>query len=258
MRSARALRIRMLVGVMTCAGEASAQVNIESLRTDLRKTPATASIEGSFTGRTGNTESVVFGAGGLGAARSGRHGMFGSTQADYARFNGVTQVSKSFIHVRYHYELLDWLYPEVFAQQQQDKFQRLKLRELVGAGPRFILDDEDAFRLAIGTSYMLEYERISVSPGAPDDPTTFSHRSSTYVTTTWQADARVRFAGTVYFQPRFDQPDDFRILMEGALVTEIVKRLSVKVLVTVRYDSAPPTAVKTTDAEVKNAFVLQF
>lgn len=253
------VRITVALGaVVTIARGAMAQVNVERVRSDLKKSPAMASVEGSFTGRTGNVESLVVGAAAMGAARVGRHGFFGSTQADYVRFGQQTRVSKSFIHLRYNYALFEWLYPEAFVQQQQDKFQRLKLRELLGAGPRFIVADAEDFRVAAGTAYMLEYERISVAEGAPDPATTTAHRLSSYVSTAWLPDSRVRLTSTLYAQPRFDAPRDFRVLFETALTTDISKRLAVKVLVSIRYDNRPPTEVKTTDAEVKNAFELKF
>lgn len=237
---------------------ARAQINVEQLRADFRDKGALASIEGSFTGRTGNVRNIVAGAAAMGAARYKRNGFFGSTQADYASFGGETRVSKSFIHLRYDYEILYWLFPEAYVQQQQDKFQRLLLRELVGVGPRFVVFDEETLRIALGTAYMLEYERINVPTGAPDDRETLAHRSSNYATATWRIEKTVRMTGTVYVQPRFDLWSDLRVLLESAVMTDLGKRLSLKLLVMMRYDSAPPTSVKSTDLEVKNAFVLRF
>jgi putative salt-induced outer membrane protein YdiY len=254
----RGVRHALWMTLLALEGSAEGQVNVEQLRSDRRSAPARAQIEGSFTGRTGNVESIVVGGGAIGAARTGRHGFFGSTQADYARFGTTITVSKSFVHLRYDYDILGWLMAEAYVQQQQDKFQRLQLRELVGLGPRFVLADEEEVRLACGTSYMLEYEKISVQTGAPDPPETVVHRLSNYVTTTWRADPRVRFVATLYLQPRFDFVEDVRSLLETSLVTDVNKRLAVKILATFRYDSKPPTGVKTTDAEVKSSFVLKF
>lgn len=248
----------LALAALLAARTVRAQINIERLRSDLRKAPAQATLEGSFTGRAGNVESVVAGAAGVGAASAGRHRFFGSISGDYARFGGEVRVSKSFVHLRYGYELLPWLLPEAFVQQQQDKFQRLQVRELFGLGPRFVLVDLEDFTSAYGTAYMLEFERISVATGAPDDPQTHAHRWSHYLSTTWRPEARVRFFGTVYVQPRFDIFTDLRVLFEAALMTELTKRLAVKVVATVRHDTRPPTEVKRTDAEVKNSIVVQF
>lgn len=234
------------------------QVNIESLRKDLKDAPATANVSASFTGRSGNTESVETGASAFGAARVDPHTFLASAQADYGKFNGATTVSKTFIHFRYNYRFLPWLIGEAFAQQQQDKFQRLLLRELVGTGPRFLLLDEPELRVAHGIAYMFEYERISVPPGASDDPIEIAHRLSTYLSVLWQPDSRVRTVATAYFQPRIDDPSDFRVLLEATVETQITKRVSIKVVGTLRSDSEPPTSVKPLDLEIKNAFALKF
>lgn len=254
------MRIGWLVvfGVLLLGERAHAQVNVEVLRGDLRKAPATATLESSFTGRVGNINSIVAGVNATGAARFGRHRLYASTLGDYTRFNHETRVSKSFIHLRYNYEILAWLYAEVFAQQQTDKFQRLLVRELAGTGPRFVIADEEDFRLAAGTSYMFEYEAISVAPGAPDRPESISHRWNNYVSAMLRPDDQVRALLTLYAQPRFDDFGDARILFETSVLTDVTKRLGLRVIATLRYDTQPPTAVKRTDIEVKNAIVVKF
>ncbi len=242
----------------TTARRAEAQVNVETLRGDLSKVPALAQIEGSFTGRTGNVQSVVAGGAANGAARFGFSRFYASVSADYARFSGETRVSKSFIHFRYNYVIRDWLLAEVFAQQQHDKFQRLLVRELAGTGPRFVFADEEDIRLALGTSWMIEYERIAVAPGANDAPEVLANRWNNYLSVMVRPDDRVRALATAYVQPRFDHPDDVRVLFEASVTTDVTKTLGLRVLATVRHDSQPPTDVKPTDIEVKNAIVVKF
>jgi hypothetical protein len=247
-----------MVIMISIAPAAHAQVNVESLRRDLREVPARGSIAATFTGRAGNVESVEAGASALGAARVGRHTFLGSTQADYGRFERATTVSKTFVHLRYDYTLLSWLMAELFVQQQQDRFQRLLLRELAGTGPRFVLVDDARVRVAVGLAAMLEYERIRVAPGAPDDPDVLAGRFSGYATGLWQPDWRVRAVATLYVQPRMDAWHDVRVLFDGTLETRITKRASVKIIASMRHDSEPPTAVKRTDVEIKNALSLEF
>lgn len=260
-RSGKSVALALSCAAFALACEvrsARAQVNVEALRRDLRDRNATASIGATFTGRTGNVQSVEAGGSALGAARVDRSTFLASVQADYGRFAGATTVSKSFLHLRYNYELLQWLIAEAFVQQQQDKFQRLLLRELAGAGPRFVLTDEEDLRVALGVAGMFEYERIAVAEGASDDPIERAVRLSSYVSGVWQPDSRVRMIATAYVQPRVDAWDDYRVLFEGSLQNQITKRVSVKIIATVRHDSEPPTAVKPTDVEIKNAFALSF
>lgn len=248
----------LAISVVLLPSSSVAQVNVERLRGDLKDRPALGTVDGAFTGRTGNVESIVLGASALGAARWRRHRFFGSTQADYARFDRETRVSKSFIHLRYGFEVNAMLQGEAFVQQQQDKFQRLLIRELVGAGPRVILRDAKDLRVAIGTALMFEYERIRVAAGADDAPLSHVFRVSSYASATWQLDNRMRALGTVYVQPRVDELADVRVLFEAAVTTDITGSLGLKVLATVRHDSLPPTLVKQTDVEVRNAITLTF
>ena len=238
---------------------AAGQVNVETLRGDLRQKPAIAQIEGSFTGRLGNVQAVIAGGSANGAARWGKHRFYGSSSGDYTRFSSETRVSKSFVHFRYNYLLLqDWLLAEMFVQQQHDKFQRLLSRDLFGAGPRFVLAEEEDIRFAYGTSWMLEYERIAVAPGARDNPEILAHRWNHYLSAMVRPDDRVRALATIYFQPRFDEFSDIRVLFETAVQTDLTKVFGLKVLATVRHDTQPPTEVKRTDIEVKNAIVVKF
>lgn len=238
--------------------EAMAQVNVERLRTEVGKASTLVSLEGAFTGRTGNVDNVVVGAVASAASRLWRHRFFGSASADYARFNHETKVSKSFIHLRYNYDVSQSVAAEAYVQQQQDKFQRLLLRELAGLGPRYVLADEDELRLAVGTAYMLEYERINVPQGAPDARATLNHRWSSYLSSVWKLDERVRLLATVYVQPRLDDFGDVRVLIEAAATSDLNKRLGLKVSAMVRHDSQPPTSVLRTDVEVKNSLVVKF
>jgi len=163
---------------------AAAQVNIEALRTDFQGRAARAQIEASFIGRAGNVESAEAGAGAIGMAHFGRHGFFGSSRLDYTRFNHAITTSKAFVHLRYEYQFEDWLSGETFVQHQNDRFQQLIVREIIGAGPRFILVNESLFRIALGTSYMFEYERLNLPEGSLDAPSAVNHRSSSYLTGT--------------------------------------------------------------------------
>lgn len=254
----RSVRFATSLTILTTTANGAAQVNAEALRGDFKNAPVTATLDGSFTGSTGNVQGVVAGVAATAASRWDRHRGFASASADYAQFGEKTTISKSFVHIRYNYELLYWLAAEAFAQQQQNEFQRLLLRELVGTGPRFVLVDEEEIRLACGTAYMLEFERIDVQTGAPDPPETVVNRSSSYLAVTYRFDDRVKALSTFYVQPRFDRPSDFRMLSETALVTTLKGRFGVKLSVTLRHDSEPPTGVKQTDGEVKNAFSFTF
>jgi putative salt-induced outer membrane protein YdiY len=85
-----------------------------------------------------------------------------------------------------------------------------------------------------------------------------AHRWNNYAAVVWKMESRTRLIGTVYVQPRFDRPSDVRVLTETGLSLDVTKRLSVKLTLNFRHDSDPPTGVKASDLEVRNALSVRF
>ena len=82
------------------------------------------------------------------------------------------------------------------------------------------------------------------------------HRWSNYLNVTTNFTERVDGILTAYAQPRFDAPDDIRILSEAQLVFQIIGPLSVTLSFRLRYDSEPPADTKSLDTEVTSGFVV--
>lgn len=237
---------------------ANAQVNVERLRADLQQRPYFANVLTTFTGRVGNVNSVVTGGGVFAGGLVDRHLGFFRAEGNYEAYSWVPKVSKSFAHARYNYAIEPWIAGELFAQVQQNKFERLRLRTLYGIGPRFTMFHSDEIEVYIGTGYMLEYERIDVAPGASDAPTTWASRSTNYAAIAVKMEDSLRLTSATYFQPRFDAPSDFRVLSETSIAASFGKHLIAKVSAILRYDSAPPSNVRSADAEVQNSFGANF
>ncbi len=248
----------VFLACLSLARGARAQVNTENLRKRVHNVGYTLLVEGTLTGDTGNTTGITAGGGVGGGLAKDPHLAFAYGRVDYARYNGVTSVAKAFAHVRYNYAFDSWIWGEVFAQAQTDEFQRMKLRNLVGVGPRFLLahvppvDGENEIGLFYGTAYMIERDVIEVLPGAPDQETQFWSRWSNYVTAQWQMDERAIFATTLYAQPAFVDFTNIRVLDETLFTFKVTKLLTASLAFTIHYDSDPPTGVRPTDAEVKN------
>ncbi len=119
-----------------------AQVNTEPFRKRIKSTGYSFFLQGTLDGHTGNTEGLTAdGLIGAGVA-GGRHLAFVFASVDYSKLNEVVGVEKSFAHVRYDYEIAGAVSWEFFAQAQSDHFQLIKIRDLVGTGPRFTLYDD--------------------------------------------------------------------------------------------------------------------
>ncbi|HEU4403984.1 MAG TPA: DUF481 domain-containing protein [Polyangiaceae bacterium] len=235
-----------------------AQTNVEPLRTKLAAKPVAAQIEASLNGSVGNVEGVVAGGAAQVATASGPHFAFVYGRGDFARFNDRTTIARAFGHARYNYNLTPRLWYEAFAQVQSDLFQRLRVRNLWGTGPRYAIYEAETFHAFVGLAYMFEYEVIDRKDDSYDPEETSAHRLSTYLSLSY-AHLKVMTAGiTAYLQPRIDAPSDARSLIEAAASFAITPTLASKLSLTLRYDSDPPTGVRPYDAEVKNSLTLTF
>jgi hypothetical protein len=120
------------------------------------------------------------------------------------------------------------------------------------------VDAADEIDVYLGVAYMLERDVVAVAVGAPDASLQIWHRVSSYATAQWQVDDRVLLATTMYVQPAVPDYDNVRLLSETVATFKVTKRLAASLSATVRYDSAPPSGVKTTDTEVKNTLSVTF
>ena len=247
----------MLVAVTFVARETRAQVNVEPIRQQLSQDGATFQFQQSVKVRTGNTEGVELGSGLLTGWTHQPSLVYLSASGDYSRKNGTTDVAKSFAHLRYNYELADWIAAEAFAQLETDRFRRLRVRELFGLGPRFILLAQQSINLAWGSSTMLEITQRNDSV-VRDDRDTTALRWSNYVAVSLQPHPRISVSQTIYYQPRFSDFSDYWLLNVTSLVFEVTDILASRIDVTLRREADVPPNVERLDSEVISSLQLSF
>ncbi len=246
-----------LACVSLVCSAAAAQVNVEPLRREVKVQGFSGSIKGLIDGSTGNTEGITAGGGLLVGVGGGRHLVFLDATGNYSRINGTLLVDKSFAHLRYNYEIYDFLWAEVFTQIENDRFRRIQDRELLGVGPRFGLLQTKKGGIYYGTAYMLERTRLNADI-AGSSRSTIAHRWSNYIALSYQAGRRIQVTNTTYYQPRFDNFRDYHLLSVTGLDFKVTKLLHTGISSTVRYESRVPQGVKTTNVEVENTLALKF
>jgi hypothetical protein len=243
----------------TAAHPAHAQVNIEPLRKKIAERGVSGSIDASTTILVGNTNGTIASGTGQGGFANETHLAFLVARGDRTFLNDKLAVARTFLHARYNLTLLGrWLFAEAFVQQQTDAKLLLRDRELGGLGARVSFVTDKVRTVVAGLSAMLEYERINVPEGAPDDPETLFLRANAYAGLTLTPEPHLTFSAMTYLQPRIARPSDHRVLVELLFETAIGKGFSVKITSTIRYDSMPVTGLKRTDAEVRNAIAWSF
>jgi hypothetical protein len=251
-----AIQIAATALALLASRPASAQVNAEALRSTLRQNPRFLWIEGSLVGRAGNTETMTFGASAFGGVTSAPHLFFSRLSADYGHARGESTVARWMAHARYNYALVGPVSLEALTQVQHDRFRRLAVRDLYGAGLRFDIVKETDLEIFAGTTYLFEHEVLESVPGSASYDNVW-HRSSNYAGANLRVAPVVDFSSVTYAQPRFDRPLDFRILSETFVSFNITKLLAARVSASVWYDNRPPFGVRTYDVEVKNSLVVK-
>jgi hypothetical protein len=235
---------------------AGAQVNTEPFRKRIKSKGYSFFLQGTFDGHTGNTRGATAdGLVGTGFS-GGRHLAFAFASIDYSKLNEVVGVDKSFAHVRYDYEVTRALSWEAFVQAQSDVFQLIKIRDLIGTGPRFTLYDDGRFSLYLGVGAMWEHDVYEVALGGPDARLQSATRANLYLAAHATLTNGIDVVTTTYAQPRSTDPSDIRVLSESGFVFKISTWLSTAISFVGHYDSNPPPGVLPTDTELKNAITL--
>lgn len=256
---------------LSAARAARAQVNAEILRPDPFKHGFGAVFDGTFAVARGNVEVIDVGVSGrlqyqtlhpTPPARPGEEAplpflhqrIMLTGSGKFAENQDAVFISQSYLHARWSAMWHPRVGSDLFVQHQYNRFFRLRRRSLAGGGVRAEIVHDRTFLLWGGSAYMFEYELIDVLPGAADAPETVRHRWTNYVTArlSFYKD-RLLMQNTVYYQPRFDDFQDFRLLEELELVSRISDYLGFGATLAVLHDSVPPTGVRPTDLRISTS-----
>ncbi len=241
--------------------------------------------------RTGNTNLLRFGWN-LGASyRDGRHLLFfqwkltEATQKDSLEGSYETPyINNSFEHLRYRFHLRGPLSAEAFLQHAMDAKQRLRVRALAGGGVRLETPKAKWGFVAFGTDYMFSYEEYYEDCACAGDPEgcsvcddgkacdddetpvetlfyhPYQHRWSSYLQLVLSLADNLSYQHTTFFQPRFDDFGDYRLMTEAGLVLK-AGRFYTKTSFTVSYYSRLAVwcpGVENFDTILKNAIGFTF
>jgi len=239
-RLARAL-IAVAIGLMI-APTADAQI-LNTLRGWSSDEPGwSGKLGASFAASGGNTDVVS-------VAASARAQWLGGRQRVRALVGGTRtesdgrKSSESLVgHVRHNVEIVSWFSTLVFAQVQENPFQRLESRVLLGAGGRFDVARHETWALSVGVAHMFETERLDGESGRRDD-----HRLSSFASAEGDLSESVTIDATAFYQPRWSDFADSRLVASGSLSVALVGSLSLEVAAAVQVDTRPPDGVERRD-----------
>lgn len=255
------LRLLALVILLAMTAEARAQiVNVQNV---LAKAPESDGLAGQvelkLDWRTGNNTLFDVGAAGSLIVKRGRFLGLVIARGEYGTSAIATFKRKTFEHARARVAIdCRWKW-EAFVQHELDGFRRLTVRALAGTGPALQIFDEQGVSMLAGVAYMLEYERLDERMGAADaGERSVAHRASAYVTSAQKLGESATLVETVYFQPRIDEPSDYRVLGEIAVTSKLSKHVALTDGFVAAYDQTPPDGVKPYDTQLRIAVLVAF
>lgn len=141
-----------------------------------------------------------------------------------------------FLHFRVNKKLSNLVRMESYVQSQNNKILDVKARNLLGAGIRLKAVSSENVSLYFGEGYMFESETAQ-----EDGNVERGHRNSAYVSASINfPKSRVELTNTVYFQAKYNDWSDYRILEQFKLDITLSKKLSYFTVLDYFYDSLTP------------------
>lgn len=146
--------------------------------------------------------------------------------------NGESFVNSGFQHFRYNRQLTETVTGEVFGQLQYDERLLIKVRGLLGIGPRFHLLSFNQGVVYLGLSYMYQYEEIAKTNIIHRD-----HRLNSYLSVNYEFLPGFRLISTSYYQPLLTDLNVTRFSSQSSILLRISSHLSFRSAFNITMDS---------------------
>jgi len=240
----------ILAATLAPVSAAGQIVNIQPLLGPEDSPGLSMELKGGMSLYTGNIDLFTGAASLLMRYQAGRHRFISTSSGALGIKNDAQYINKVFSHLRHQFYCVDRFAWETWLQGAENHFTRLALRLLVGIGPRFDIVRGEDFRLAAGLHYMFELEQLSAGGAAEGEPLQeLNHRSSSYLTFTWDMTDGLSLQETAYVQPKLDDPlADFRLSNEVQLTAKVSDHFSLGTSFQLAWDRAAPAHVEALDS----------
>lgn len=164
----------------------------------------------------------------------------------YAESEGEKVEDKNFVHYRHLDRFTGKLVLEAYAQGERNAFINLTRRELVGAGARYRFFGTETIRLYVGAGAYGSVE--AYDPGSGDVIDEYKNRSNIYLSYTQKESENFEATATLYYQPAWDDGNDYYLLANGDLKFYLTQKLQLKLSVGAKEDSEPFEGNKKSDS----------
>lgn len=234
-----------LIGcVLSLSYEAHSFLNIEALRlSKLKKEQTTGAFKLGLSDQNGNIDRQRYKLSSLNLYRKTKNSWISVADYQYGESFEVEDTREGKAHLRYTRRLSDILATEIYTQVEFNDFKKLNSRTLFGFGPRFVKSFQDlSFSLGVGAFY--EMEELAKT----DDLENW--RGNFYSSILWKYDEVLSVNTTVYYQPKMDEWEDYRVQLNFGLETVFAKRFFQEFTYSLSKDTRPPTQVAKSDSSL--------
>ena len=211
--------------------------NIESEKPGLPSAGFNSVVELGAAGKSGNSKKEAFNAGIKVTYRQDKNIFLVMGDRQYGSTGEVKDTDESFIHARWmHFFRPKWA-AETFTQWQEDEFDNLSSRSLLGAGARYLAaNQQDVFSLTFGLGLFREQEKLDL---VSIEEVNWYTRINSYVAYKHQLNDNVLLTTTAYAQPSVDDFDNLRLLSNTTLSVKLTQALNLKLTYKLSHDSHP-------------------
>ncbi|MDA3865065.1 MAG: DUF481 domain-containing protein [Deltaproteobacteria bacterium] len=226
-------------------------INVQSYMFQKHKNGVNLQLSGAGTYKRGNVDYQKLIFEGIFTYKIKNHKFLLFGGYNYAEKSGESFFYNYKEHGRYRYKFNKLLYLEVFAQHEHNKFKRLTLRALIGAGPSISVELSNKLNFIFGTSFMSTYLKYSESDSENDYSDSGEYynynRINTYLMLRAQLQKKLSLVFTFYYQPEIINFNNFLFLGKSELTVSINKILGINFSYSIEYNSTPPQTVEKTE-----------
>ncbi len=246
------LLVAVMMTALAAAGAQAAIVN--SLRGWSEDDPGwSGAVAGSYGASGGNSPQSTFEGSGRVQLRSKANvwRLIGSGKR--TTVHGIETANSTLGHLRHNYLLNDRWSTLAFLQHQQNPFQRLDSRFLIGVGGRWLAAKSEATSIYLGASHMWEQESIE-----GEDGHTKTQRFSGFLSWETRLSDDVVVDFLAFYQPSWSDFKDWRMYGAVELEIELTGSLSLFTGYKLEHNSQPPAGVEQTDWDTKTGLQFKF
>lgn len=218
----------------------------------------------SANGKAGNIHEDRYGVSGRLVFKAEENTYFAILRRARATARDIKTVDEAFAHARWIHQRSDDFALESFVQWQENEFDNLLSRSLIGGGGRWrIFDEPDRYNFALGMGLFREWESTDLGSFTEREQ---RWRLNTYWSYTHQLNDQTSWFNTVYLQPSLNDSDEYRVLFDAGLNVRIIGGLSLRLNYNLKYDSLPPrnpdaqppVYLRKTNSQYTTSFIYQF